>query len=214
MKSVSAFRTRIAPRVPGCSDALIDQAVLDACIDFCDRTLVVKRMLDSFLTKPLQTIYDLDGANQQTVARVMRVWVDSTEITPLDEDGIGNPFGFISSVPGQTNTGAMPRFFNETDPGSVGFYPRPDRAYTINMRVALKPTRTATQVEDQLFENWVEVVMDGAFARLFAMPAQEFSSPTTSRDHSLKFEIGINAAMLEARRGKTRAQSRVTPVHI
>lgn len=214
MKSVSAFRSRIAPRVPGCSDSLIDQSVVDTCIDFCDRTLVVKRMLDSFLTKPLQSVYDLDGANQQTVARVMRVWVDSTEITPVDEDALRSPFGFVSSVAGQTNSASMPRFFNETDPGSMSFFPPPDKAYTINMRVALKPSRAAVQVEDQLFENWVEVIMDGAFARLFLIPMQEFSNPILSKYHAAQYEVGINSAMLEARRGKTRAQSRVTPVRI
>ena len=214
MKSVSAFRTRIAPRVPGCSDALIDQAVLDACIDFCERSLVVKRMLDSFVTKPLQAIYDLYGANQQGVAQIMRVWVDSTEITPLDEDAISTPFGFVSSVPGQSNPGSTPRFFNETEPNSISLYPTPDKVYTLNMRVALKPMRSATQVEDQLFEDWVEVVMDGAFARLFAMPAQEFTSPALTKYHAVQYEVGVNAAMLQARRGNTRAQSRVTPVHI
>lgn len=214
MKSVSAFRTRVAPRVPGCSGDLIDQAVLDTCIDFCDRSLVVKRMLDSFLTVPLQLVYDLDGANQQTIARIMRVWVDSTEITPLDEDAIGSPFGFISAVPGQSNPGSMPRFFNETDPGSIGLYPTPDKAYTINLRVALRPIRSATQVEDQLFEHWTEAIMDGAFSRLFAIPGQEFTSPPLAKYHADKYEIGINAAMLDARRGNTRAQSRVTPVHI
>ena len=213
MKSLSVFRPRIATRVTGCSDMLIDQAVLDTCIDFCDRSGVVRRMIDSFVTTASVLEYDVPGGTQQNVAVIMRLWADSNELTPLDEDAIPTPFGFISSVLGVVNTPSAPRFFTETQPGSVGLYPMPDKAYTINARVSMKPSRAATQVEDQLFEDWVDAITDGALARLYVMPL-EFHNAALANFHSKQYEIGVNAALAEARKGAARAQSRVIPVHI
>lgn len=187
---------------------MIDQAVLDACIDFSERSLVVKRMGDSFQTKSGVLEYDLDSS----VSEVIRVWCDSTELTPVDDDQPG-AFGFLRSIPGQTQPTGTPRFFVQTDPGVIAFIPAPDRAYTINMRVAVRPSRSATQVEDQLFEDWCEVIVDGALSRLYIIPG-DWANAGLHKLASTAFEVGINAAMIEARRGAMRADSRVTPVHI
>jgi hypothetical protein len=217
MQSLSVFRPRIAPRVEGASDALIDQAVIDTCIDFCDRSNVVKRMADSFVTVAGRAQYDLPTLNQQSVSTVMRVWVDANEITPIDEDAIRTPFGFVSAVPGVNNPSGVPRFFNETDPGTISLYPVPGAVYTINMRASMRPMRAAKQVEDQLFEDWVDTIVDGALVRLYAMPAAPhvpFSNPGLAKVHAAAYEAGVNVAMLASRKGSTRAQSRITAVHI
>jgi hypothetical protein len=169
---------------------------------------VVKRTADPFTTVSGVREYDLDTG----VAEVMRVWCDTNEITGTEEDDMV-AWGFTSSIPGQTNTPSTPSFFVQTDPGVIALFPTPDKAYTINMRVAIRPSRSDTQVEDQLFEDWVESIVDGALMRLYVMPGA-WSNPALSKLHGVQYEVGINAAMLEARRGAMRSQSRVTPVHI
>lgn len=213
MKNLSSFRPRVAARVPGCSDPLIDQAVLDTCIDFCERTLVVKRTLDSFLTVAGTASYDVPVGLQQSVAHIMRVWCGTSELRPLDEDGIATPYGFVSSVPGDQTPSGTPSYYNETDPGVLQLYPRPDGAHTINVRAAMRPLRTATQVEDQLFEDWVEAITDGALTRLYMVPG-DFANAPLAKFHAAAYQGGVDRAMLQASKGRTRAESRVTPVHI
>jgi hypothetical protein len=208
VKTLSAFRPRVSPHVAGASDALIDQAVLDTCIDFCERTLVVKRMLDTFPTVAGKREYDIDGPSQQSVAKVMRMWADDVELDAMAED-MADHDNFVTGT-----QRARPRFFNETDPGVIAFLPTPDAAYSINTRVALKPTRSATQVEDQLFDDWVEAIVDGALARLHMVAGTEFFSPTSSQFRAASYRAGVNNALIQATRGRTRAQLRVTPVRI
>ena len=213
MKALSVFRPRIAPRVSGCLDEMIDQAVLDACIDFCERTLVVKRMLTPISTVASTFEYTPAAPSEEAVACLVRVWCDLSELTPLDEDAMATPFGFTASVPGQTNTPSKPRFFNETSPGSVGLYPAPDRVYTLNIRAALRPTRAAANVEDQLFEDWAEAIVDGALARLMLYPG-EWANVKLASVHEKRYEAAVGSARLEASQGATRAQQRIQPVHI
>ncbi len=213
MKALSAFRSRVSPRVQGCNDMLIDQAVLDSCIEFCDKSLAVKRMLDAFPLVAEQSQYDLSPPAGQVVVQVMRVWCDTSELQPVDEDTLASPFQFVQAIPGHTRRPAMPGFFSESDPSQLSFYPVPDKAYTVNLRVALRPSRAATQVEDQLFETHIETIVDGALARLYVMPS-EFANPAAAKLHLDKFHAGIDEALLQSSRGNTRAQQRITPVHI
>lgn len=214
MTALSAFRPWVAGQAPTATDPMIDRCVLDACIEFCDRTLVVKRMLTPISTVADVAGYALAAPAGESVAHVMRLWADGAELVPLDEDGLAGPQGFVASVPGVTSDRAgMPRYFNETDPGSISLYPRPDAVYTLNVRAALRPLRTATSVDSQLFEDWVEAITSGALARLFAVPG-DLLNPVLAKYHAGNFQQFVDRAQLQASRGRTRATLSITPVHI
>jgi hypothetical protein len=167
MRPLSAFRPRIALRVPGVPDPVIDMAVLDTCIDFCKRSLVVRRTLEPFKTKAGVREYEIDTANHQLLALITRIWRDSVPIDPLDEDGLTSPAAF-TAVAGQQH--AAPRVYTETEPGVLALYPVPDAVYTMTVRAASRPAQNATMVEDQLVNDWFEAITHGALARLFLMP--------------------------------------------
>lgn len=208
MKALSVFRPRIAPKVGGCLDEVIDRAVLDTAIDFTTRSLSLRKMMDPFTTSPGRMEYDLDPA----VKMIVRAWCDGIEITPLDDDGMG-AFGFVKSIPGVSGATGVPKFFAQTDYGVISLFPTPDSVCTINMRVAVSPSRSAKVVDDQLWEDNVEVIVDGALGRLFMEPG-EWMSETLAKFHGTRYEAGVNAAMVDASRGSARAQQRVIPVHI
>lgn len=211
MTPLSAFRSRIAPRVQGCFDPIIDQAVLDTCIDFCERSLVVRRMLATFPTVAGTGTYTPPvTAVTQSVTKFIRVWRDDVEIAPADEGYIPGSGGFFA---GPAASQAAPSFFGSTEPGSIALYPTPDKVYTINSRVALRPTRAATTVEDQLYEEWVEVIVAGALMRLMSMP-DDWQNLPLAKAYAAQYEAGINVAMLKASQGQTRAELRVSPVRI
>lgn len=213
MSALSLFRPRVAALAPTATDPMIDQAVLDSCIDFCERTLVVKRMLTSFVTVANTASYTPAAPTDQSIAHIMRVWLDTVELVPLDEEGVASPFGFITTVAGATNLAGTPSYFNETDPGTISLFPRPNAVYTINARVALRPLRTATTVDTQLFEDWAEGITCGALARLFLVPGELMNAPL-AKFYSAGYQSFADRAQLQASKGRTRAQNRITPVHI
>jgi hypothetical protein len=204
---LSAFRSRIAPRVPTALDMLIDDAVLDAAIDFCEQTLIVKGTLDQFTTGQGVREYDVEAdGSQQAVCKIMRVWCNEREMTPVAEDDVLSVYGYVDQIAGSIRHTAPPTGFNEPSPGVIAFMPVPDGAYPVTVRAAMKPKRSATQVEDILYENWAEEIVHGALFRLFSTEGMPFTNAGAATAHMALFKMGVNKALLEASRGRTRAE--------
>lgn len=209
---IAQFRPRVAARIHGVADPLIDQAVVDTLVDFCERSLVWKVTLDPMRTAIGVKEYDLDPPKDTKVVKIMRSWLDSSELTPVGEEAVASPFGFVKTITGLDNPTGRPQTFLQPEPGLIGVQPVPDAVYTLTLRVALAPTRSTDCVDDFLFEDWVDVITNGSLARLYGMP--EFLNPVLAGSHMALFERGLNAASIQATRGRTVAEMRVVPRRI
>lgn len=176
MKPLSAFFPRILPYLPGCPEPLAAQVLLDAAIEFCDSSLVLRQNLDSFKTFTGQVQYDLDPPSaQHDINRVMGVTLDGKELVA----------GMAEAIRGDLPiAGAKPRGFYTDRTDSVFtlmLSPPPDGAYNVVVNVALSPARTATQLDDDLFNLWVEPVVAKTLARAMQIPGQPFSNPAQAQ---------------------------------
>jgi hypothetical protein len=216
MTPLSAFRARIAPRVPTALDYTIDLAVLDTAIDFCEQTLICKVTLDQFAAQPGLREYEVEApSGSELVCKITRAWCDQAELVALGEDDVDTPLMYVDTVPGAASSrGSMPRRYTEPAPGLIALSPTPDRPYMISMRAATKPKRTAEKVREILYENWVEPITDGALFRLFSMPGMTFSNPTLAVTHAALYKQGVNRALAEAEGGRIRTERFVRPVRI
>lgn len=176
MKPLSAFFPRILPYLPGCPEPLAAQVLLDAAIEFCDSSLVLRQNLDSFKTFAGQVQYDLDPPSaQHDINRVLGVTLDGKELSS----------GLAEVIRGDLPTaGAKPRGFYTDRTDSVFtlmLSPPPDGAYNVVVNVALSPSRTATQLDDDLFYLWVEPVVAKTLARAMQVPGQPFTNLAQAR---------------------------------
>lgn len=101
MKAISEFFSRLIPYVPGCSEPLAQQALLDSAIAFCEASQVIRHDLDVFNTVIGRASYELDLPSQQELARILLVKVGDQEIYaelaesrgyPPDADAIPTAF--------------------------------------------------------------------------------------------------------------------------
>lgn len=74
---------------------------------------------------------------------------------------------------------SAPRACTMVTPQRFIILPLPDDAedYVTRIWVALKPTRSATEMDSQAFDELEDAIVWGALASLFAMPGKEWSSP-------------------------------------
>jgi hypothetical protein len=115
MTAVSAFIPRIAYRVDGCPEPTIQEAVLDSCIEFCERSQILRQTLDGVTAVANVSEIELDLASGTKAVQVMKVWVDGSEIWPISESEVGDPLVMVDSIPGQDAvTGAPVCFFEPT----------------------------------------------------------------------------------------------------
>ena len=168
MVDIGQFLSRLLPQVPGCSEPLAYQSLVDSAIEFCEKSLILRQDLDAFFSVDGRRVYDLDPPTaNHAIARVISVTADGRQLTGLFEEDYpslgadtGRPLAFYTT-----------RIDNEF---VLNLYPVPDERLRVVVHAALKPTRGTTQVDDDLYNNWADAIMDGVnYASAMASSARE-----------------------------------------
>lgn len=94
--------------------------------------------------------------------------------------------------------GSRPRAITMVDPQGYVILPLPDGAETYELRLwlSLKPTRSATEMDSQAFDELGDLFVWGALETLFSMPNKEWTNPEYAVHYGNKFREGY----LEKRR--------------
>lgn len=206
MLAVSTFFPRIAQHVSGCSDPSMAIAVVDACIDFCETSMALRQFLPDTTCSVGVFAYTLATSDDEAVSRILSVKIDGGAILPIPlETG-----AYAAPVENSTPTG-----YYTTRADSLlllNLYPPPDDDYTLSVEVALKPKRTATQVQDDLFNLWGEAVCQGALSRLLAVPNTPYSDPAGAGAYKILALSAARHARIEGVVGRVQASRSVAAV--
>lgn len=213
MKSLSSFMSRILPHVAGCPDTVAQEALLDTAIEFCEKTLVVRQTLDPLDTVAGALEYPLDAPSQQTVILPISVWFKTRLLQPAAADNIRNVQAYSTEVVDFTEVQGEPVQYFWTSNETIGLYPLPEEteSSTLVVRAALKPTREATQLENVLFDDWLDVLVAGTLARLHFMKDQPWGSADRALIRSREFRAGVQRARMEGSIGRVRTSLSVRP---
>lgn len=177
-KAWETFYPYIQPHVAGCPEIVIDQHLLEAATDFCERSEVWRYELETLQTYAGVGYYYLDMPTASAVENVLDFYVDgslATRVTDL----------YLRDNPNMSN--ARPTHFSYHQDGQVRFYPTPDASYGFSGTCVLKPSSTASGVEDFIYESHRRTIVCGALATLMIIPGKEWSNPELSTYHAAKF---------------------------
>lgn len=204
MIPLSAFFPRLMPKVIGCSEPLAQQALLDAAIEFCERSLVVTTTLDAVTLREGIASFEVESPTNTTIAQVLNLWYDGRLIDPA-------PYAEVTS---SDKSRGEPRYFYGEDIDEVfniTLLPAPDRTVRngVIVRAALKPTRSATTVHNVLFERHAQAITDGALAILLATPDQPFSDESKSVAMGVRARAAANNARTDAMHGRVQSSMSV-----
>lgn len=204
MKPIDSFFSRILPLVPNCPDPLVEQAVLDSAIEFCERSNALRHTIDPFSTVVGQSAYDIDIPSCSTFVRVVYLTVDNMEITSQ----------VVEALPNHQLADSMPQryYVERTDFGlQLNFYPAPDDVYTVAMNVVLKPAYGTRYLDDDLFNYWNDAIVAGALYRLKVVPGQPFSDPTGALYYDRRAKVLCHQARIEGNIGRVIGSMDVKP---
>lgn len=111
--------------------------------------------------------------------------------------------------------GSTPKAITMVSPQRYIILPLPDgeETYSTRMWLALKPTRTATEMDTQAFEELEDVIVDGALETLFAMPGKSWTNPDYSVHYGGKFREGYLEKRRRANIGHVRGPMSVRSVN-
>jgi hypothetical protein len=152
------------------------------------------------------------AANKGATAGVLSSAYDlGTDNVPVTLTVINTILAYVDAAGGSSHDLGVPHFFLEASPGSIAIYPVPDVSANsmLSARVSTKPKRTATQLNDVLFDDWVDVIVAGAQSRILVIPGQFFTGNPARAE--LAFRRGISQARGQALRGSVEASLTVQP---
>lgn len=194
MAELEDFYPEIERVVKGVPGPTLDAQILAACIEFCEKTHIWVETLQSIGVIANKAEYDLTlPTGSRIIAPRSMIHVDK-EIRPLTEDDLN-----INSPGWRTATANRASNFVMLSPIRIRLVPVPTESAARGLhtiKVALKPTRSATTVPDILLEDYYEAIGHGAKARLLAIPKEPWSHPPTSKYHDELFEEAISDAAM------------------
>ncbi len=207
MSSYEAFFPYVLPEVIGAPEPLVINAIRNSVIEFCEKSLVLTRDHDPVTILPAIVDYDLEPPAGYLVVKVMQAWLDNQPLDPLAPDFVREASVYNRLFESYESAPSTPRFYLQKDERTITVWELPDKTYTngLTMRVALKPTRASTEVEDVVFEDYAETIAAGAIMRLMMSPGKAYTNMDLAAVHKGIFNQGINTARQRATHGQVRS---------
>ena len=185
MAAWSAFLPWVQPLVPGCPNPMVERAVCDAAIEFCELTqaFTERAALRARAGRATYEVQSDDGIP----GMVQAVTLGDRVLPPVFLEALTNAYGEAW----KDHTGT-PRYYIGDGEDQLRLYPTPDKDETGTMTLAIRPSRTATQWDDRLYERYGEVIADGALARLLNQVATPWVDANAALQRRQRFLQGIN----------------------
>lgn len=188
----------------GCPVSLIERALRDAAIRYCQRTHIWHfASLPSTLRKG-QPRYGFAAPEGAEVIGLKSVTVNGSPVAPCTEPEW--PYGNKQS--------GSPRIWRMEEPETLLFWPVPDRdvADAIEVTVLLAPAYDAAMCPKMLFPHHREGIVEGARETLMLMPGTAWGNPQFAAVSRARFLEESNAARIREQRGGSPAILRIRPV--
>jgi len=110
----------------------------------------------------------------------------------------GEPITVKTALPHYVNQSGKPRYYIGDTKDQVMFYPTADKPYDMVARIAVRPSFTATELDDELVSENEEALRYGALMILKSQVATEWFSPEEISYYKNLFDQQINQKRIDA----------------
>lgn len=193
--NIEALHPYVAPHVVGCPIPVMDHNIRLSAIEFCDKT----RWHEEIVAATRQGedgVYELDVDTGHEVSRITSVAVNGKRIDPETK---ATGLRLIEAA----STAA---FFVVLDSTQIQINPAPSSTDAVQVIAALRPTMTATSINDALSE-WREAIAGGAIARIAAIPKQDFTNLDLAAYHRGIFNSAVQTALVKQGFGSSESRA-------
>jgi len=169
----------ILPLVPDCTDLIIIRALRRSCEEFLTKSLVWRVDLDEHTTEIGEPIVELDiPKNDLRVTQIKSVTIATKDITQISDD---------QKAPNPTETFCSLINFGK----ALRLTPIPRLASPMLLKVVLSTTPNSSGVDRDVETHIHEHLIDGALARLYAMPGMPWADSSLAAYHGAIFQAAI-----------------------
>ena len=190
----SDFTDHVKPECGGAPDFLIERAVRDTAIDFCQRTGV-------YIPEP-EFITIISGVNEYAVTlpvgtelnHIVDIFDNKTALQPISYNEL------IRRLGNETEKG-KPRYYAQRDNTDFFVAPIPDKNDSFRVLYSVKPTSTSTSIPDTIGKEHRETIVHGAVYRLQMMSGQPFADGGAAQANRMLYEREVGRTVRQVRYG-------------
>lgn len=206
LKPWSAFFNDVLPHVPGCTEPVAQNEILNAAIEFCDRSWGWTGFHDTLSVTATVGDVEFEPPDGRKVVIVLEGWFSGCHLPYRAPGDLEREFGGDWT----TKTGT-PCVCTQLNTAEVRLVPIPvaGAPNSLRMRVAWKPTSDATGIGAEFFEEHRVHIAAGALAKLLTMQKKPWTNKDDGGLKLAEFESAIDRTKGKVLRGFGRSRTRV-----
>jgi hypothetical protein len=197
----------VAAKVKPCPMSVVRDAYARACWDFTRQSMWLRRTLTPTLTLTInQNQYLLPTDPDLAVigiAAAAVLQIPNGNWLPLDPAEV-DAFD-INQAPN------LPRRHAYIPGGGIAFWPTPNAAFTIAVKVICEVQRASLKVPTDLLEKFRLFLESGALAHLYEMRGESWYDPAIANAEAAKFQGGVQIARAWVAKGNQTGSVRARP---
>jgi hypothetical protein len=201
--TLDGFMPHINPKVPGCPDPTVRNAIIQVATDLCSRSGCWNELLASASVTSGSFPYTVPVSAHGRLVRLLSAKVDGANLTETT-------YGKLDGVDEWDTKTGTPSHYLFNAAGKLIVYPLPAATASLRLRVAYTPARNATVLEDFMYTRWMNEIASGAIALLAGEPNRSWSNPEQYITHSKLYEQGVAKATIETNRNFTTGEMAVS----
>jgi|ThiBiocorrection_1091964.scaffolds.fasta_scaffold74009_2 hypothetical protein len=198
VKLWSEFYDLVAPHLPGCPFAAMDNALRQAAIVFCEQSLAWRFDHPAIAIEPGVSVYPFALPAESALHAILHAVLDGRKIACFaagrDMEERNRAINLLQGVPSC--------IFGSAD--SFTLAPEPTASGVLILRVVLKPSLASTGLGDREFDEYREAIAHGALFRLMSSPKKPYTQLQLASTHQEQFGIKTGAAAMNAERSYIR----------
>lgn len=201
------FLPQVTQYVPDVSEFIAVDAIRNAAIEFCEKTLFWQINTDPITVVENQANYPIQTPADTKLVQVIVGYYDTNLLIPKAPDQLAD----IYRMGDWQNIAGAPQYITQIIKPEIVLVPYPyqTQADLLTLRIAIAPTRDSQEIDSEIYEQWAETIAMGARARLFAQAKQPYYDKQASIDALKMFRYDINRARIAVNKGLTRTSPQV-----
>ena len=200
------FLPEVMQFCPDVPEHIAVNAIRNTCIDFCTRTYYWQINVPTISVVQGQANYAIQTPADTKLVGIISAYYDTNLLIPQPPDTLASIYrmGNWQEVQGS------PQYYTQIIKPEIVLVPYPyeDRADVLNVRVAIAPLRDSTEVTSELYENFLDVIANGARSVLYGTPGQPYFDRQSSKDCERVYRAGVSDTRIAMNKGLTRTSNR------
>lgn len=203
------FYPYVLPFAQSAPDSVIDQYLVMAATEFCERTRSWRVVQDIDIVGDEDEVVFVPA--ESSLYEIENAWFLPTGSNQWSRPLSRVPFTTIdpTKLPGSglIDIGDMPEVISQVNDGSV--IVAPPAAGTLKVSAFLTPSKQAKNLPRYLFDSFAQTIADGALAQMLIIPGQPYTQPQLAAVKSSTFNAACDRYSFRNIRGQQRAAPRV-----